>query len=117
MPGRRKGRPGAFFIVQLPISVRNDSVLPLFADHGNDWSERMLVVSATAAAETIDRGDIDRVARQIVLDIYQSMQHDTALPSQARFDAALEAYQRSFPHVAKALAQHAVAFIIASERL
>ena len=71
----------------------------------------MLVVSFKSSIDVSDREEIDRVARNVVLDTYRTVR---ALKSQgqASFDAALQAYQRNFPHVPSALAKQAVACII-----
>jgi hypothetical protein len=73
----------------------------------------MLVVSLKSPIDPADREAIDRVARDVVLDTYRTAR---ALKSheQASFDAALQAYQRNFPHVPGALARQAVACIIDS---
>lgn len=79
----------------------------------------MLLVSKTAVTDATDRDEIDRTAREIVLQGYRGAPtgntREQATTEQARFDAALDAYQRSFSYVPKAIARQAVAFIIASE--
>jgi hypothetical protein len=71
----------------------------------------MLVVSLKSSVDVVDREEIDRTARNVVLGTYRTARAQKS-QGQASFDAALQAYQRSFPHVPSALAKHAVACII-----
>ena len=71
----------------------------------------MLLVSLKSSIDLADREEIDRAARAVVLDTYRSARAQTS-QEQAGFDAALQAYQRNFPHVPGALARQAVACII-----
>jgi len=73
----------------------------------------MLLITKTATTDRIDREDIDRAARELVLHEYRTTLPWDDMAEQVRFDAALEAYQRSFPHVPKAVARQAVAVILA----
>ncbi|MBV9824388.1 MAG: hypothetical protein JO001_01710 [Alphaproteobacteria bacterium] len=74
----------------------------------------MLLVTATTVIGAVDRERIDQMARDIVLDTYR-LTETIDTDKEAAFDAALSAYQRNFPSVAKAVARRAVLFIIESE--
>ena len=71
----------------------------------------MLTVSIKSSIDDSAREDVDRLARHLVLDTYRAVRQTDAA-AQAGFDAAVQAYQRQFPHVPGALAKQAVACII-----
>ena len=76
----------------------------------------MLLVSLDSQIPTLDREDIDAEARELVLDAYRSATVSVSEP-QAKFNAALEAYSKAYPHIARPVARHAVAHIIATDGL
>ena len=72
----------------------------------------MLLVSPVTTNPEADRKAIDRKARRIVLAAYLRARAQQGERDHA-FDRALASYRKTFPHVPKELAGHAVAFILA----
>ena len=75
----------------------------------------MLLVSTAAVIGPMERERIDQMARQVVLGSYRQT-GTVEIGVDAAFEAALAAYQKSFPSVPKAVARQAVLFIIESDR-
>jgi hypothetical protein len=62
----------------------------------------------------LDRGDIDKKARKIVLGAYSE---GCRIRSASPFDVALNSYRNEYPHVARELAGHAVAHILSTAKI
>lgn len=69
-----------------------------------------LIVPRTSSQH--DRTATDQKARQLVLGAYREGCHEDASTS---FEAALSIYRSRYPHISKAVAGHAVAYILATE--
>ena len=74
----------------------------------------MLAVGFHSVADDADRVEIDSEAHKIVCEAFRSVAASAAKP-QSKFDAALEAYTARYPHIAKEIARHAVAYILATD--
>jgi hypothetical protein len=76
----------------------------------------MLLVSLNSGELSIDREAVDAEARGLVLDAYRFATISVSDP-QAKFNVALEAYCKAYPHISRPVARHAVAHIIATDGL
>jgi hypothetical protein len=74
----------------------------------------MLAVGFHSVADDADRAEIDSEAHGVVCEAFRSAVASVANP-RAKFDAALEAYMARYPHIAKEIARHAVAYILATD--
>lgn len=71
----------------------------------------MLAVGLESVAAGADRAEIDSEAHQRVCAAFRN---SGAHPN-AKFEAALEAYLKAYPHISKEVAKHAVAYILATD--
>jgi hypothetical protein len=74
----------------------------------------MLYVSMASTSPVIsgtDREELDQRAKDLICDGYRAASSSIENPH-GKFNAALKAYQKAYPHVAREVARHAVAIIL-----
>jgi hypothetical protein len=76
----------------------------------------MLLVSLDCQELSIDREAVDAEARELVLDAYRLAKISSSDP-RSKFNAALKRYCKTYPHISRPVARHAVAHIIATDGL
>jgi hypothetical protein len=76
----------------------------------------MLAVSLPSTIVQSDRTEVDQVAHKLVCSAYRNAAASAENPH-AKFDAALEMYMKTYPHIAKEVARHAVAYILSTDGL